>query len=149
MRMKYMKASGFAKVTAVSREPGQEGFLFKYVCFNSISDSSIHLSPLKQRKKPRVSTKDKHHMIFNKQLYNQTPCNYFKNWVPKLCCDSMKCTLKDLWKRIDILGSVPIYPLLFHMKEIILNQLNIWKELNHHLSLANLKEKFRRKHSFI
>lgn len=45
-----MKASGFEKVTAVSREPGQEGFLFKYVCFNSISNSSIHLSPLKQRK---------------------------------------------------------------------------------------------------
>lgn len=61
----------------------------------------------------------------------------------------MKCTLKDLLKRIDILGSVPIYPVLFHMKETILNQLNIWKELYHHLSLANLKEKFTRKHSFI
>lgn len=28
-----MKASGFAIVTAVSREPGQGGLLFKYVCF--------------------------------------------------------------------------------------------------------------------
>jgi len=44
---------------------------------------------------------------------------------------------------------MPIYPILFHMKEIILDQLNIWKELNHHLSLASLKEKFTRKHSFI
>lgn len=51
--MRYVKASGFEKVTAVSRETGQEGFLFKYVCFNSISNSSMHLSPLKQNKKPR------------------------------------------------------------------------------------------------
>lgn len=28
-----MKASMFAIVTAVSREPGQGGLLFKYVCF--------------------------------------------------------------------------------------------------------------------
>lgn len=53
MRMRYMKASGFAKVTAVSRDAGQEAFLFKYVCFNSISNSSIHRNLLKQRKKPQ------------------------------------------------------------------------------------------------
>lgn len=28
-----MKASGFATVTAVSREPEQGGLLFKYICF--------------------------------------------------------------------------------------------------------------------
>lgn len=72
-----MKASGFAIVTAVSREPGQKVFFFNsnMSVLNSIFNSSIHLCPLKQRKNPGLNTQDKHHMIFNKQPYNQTPCN--------------------------------------------------------------------------
>lgn len=74
MKMRYMKASGFAIVTAVSQEPGQRSYSSTSV-LNSIFNSNIHHSPLKQRKNPGLCTQYKHYMIFTRQSYNQTPCN--------------------------------------------------------------------------
>lgn len=70
-----MKSSEFAIVTAVPREPGKGDCYSTASVLNSIFNSSIHHSPLKQRKNPRLSTLYEHSMIFNRQSYNQTSCN--------------------------------------------------------------------------
>lgn len=54
MRMRYMKASGFAIVTAVSREPGQGGLLFKYVCFKRYFQFKHTSLSTKTKKKSRA-----------------------------------------------------------------------------------------------